>query len=246
MSESEPIKATSSSPDALAPLMFYVLDESGYGTYTSQPLIEFLGLEKEQDLLGIGWVDFIHEEDRQVVLEHVIAACCTRKPFTMEYRIRQDRHTYVWMLDIGMPNHTPTGEFKGYVGLLFTMPAQSLAANESRKARRVLGEPQDLPIFMHRFDGTITYWGEAAAMLYGWTADEAQGCKLDDLIYRYESARLTETREILSEQNEWSGTLTHQTKSGRSVPVQVRSAFLTDNPTAPLSTQGLVTVVCPQ
>lgn len=68
----------------------------------------------EQEL-GNGWAEGVHPEDLPYCLETYRSSFKARKPFTMEYRLRNAQAEYRWVLDNGIPRYTQ-GQFAGYIG----------------------------------------------------------------------------------------------------------------------------------
>jgi PAS domain S-box-containing protein len=56
--------------------------------------------------------------------------------------------------------------------------------------------------------------------LYGWTAEEAVGRPVQELIYREDLSRLADATRIVVEKGEWNGELRHDAKDGREVIVE--------------------------
>lgn len=78
-------------------------------------------------------------------------------------------------------------------------------------------------------EGQITYWNNAAEDLYGWSADEAMGRLLMDLIL--EQGHRSQAFEVLAsttQGNKWSGEFLVHHKDGTVFPVHVTTAPLLD------------------
>jgi PAS domain S-box-containing protein len=63
----------------------------------------------------------------------------------------------------------------------------------------------------------ILYWNKGAERYYGWTAAEALGKNIEQLLYPGGSQEFTEARRVTIEQGEWGGELHQVTKSGRTI-----------------------------
>ena len=54
-------------------------------------------------LLGTGWLDTVHPDDRDHCARIYIPAIEARTPFRMEFRIRRADGDYRWVLSLGLP-----------------------------------------------------------------------------------------------------------------------------------------------
>lgn len=76
-------------------------------------------------------------------------------------------------------------------------------------------------------DGTVRYWNQAAASLYGWTAEEAVGRHVADLIGMDPEVRAQAVAELLRD-GVYTGELSQTTRDGRSIIVDCRWQVLSD------------------
>lgn len=77
--------------------------------------------------------------------------------------------------------------------------------------------------------GRITYWNQAAARLFGWTAGEAIGRQACDLLYRGDPETFTEMLRETDSRKSWSGELMKTNRSGESIIVEHRRSVLQDS-----------------
>jgi len=68
----------------------------------------------------------------------------------------------------------------------------------------------------------IRYWNKGAERLYGWTAGEAAGKKVDEFLFRSGASFVTRAMKSLLLQGEWQGEMEHAAKAG---PVVVNSRW---------------------
>jgi len=71
-------------------------------------------------------------------------------------------------------------------------------------------------------DGRVTYWNPAAVELYGWTADEAIGAHIDDLVNAGVRNCRPDIAHALLRDLEWQGRVAQFGKSGKPVLVELR------------------------
>lgn len=106
--------------------------------------------------------------------------------------------------------------------------------SEDRKAQRKIAEQAALlnqaqdAILVQDLDGQITYWNKGAERLFGWTAAEAIGLRVQDFLYRDEETFVDGLAAVLKDST-WNAELTDLTKAGKTVLVQSRWTLLRDD-----------------
>ncbi|HTB57448.1 MAG TPA: PAS domain-containing protein [Polyangia bacterium] len=142
-----------------APVMVWRAGADLLCDFFNKPWLEFTGRSLEQEL-GNGWTEGVHPEDLQRCLETYLAAASARQRFTMEYRLRQADGEYRWILDNGVPSHSPDGTFSGYVGSCIDITALKNAAAEhvalARAEAAVEARDDFLGIVTHDIRGPLT------------------------------------------------------------------------------------------
>jgi PAS domain S-box-containing protein len=92
--------------------------------------------------------------------------------------------------------------------------------SESEARQRDLLATLSLGTFMARdLDGTIRYWADGCARLYGWTSEEAMGRSAQALLGTIFPVPLPEIEAALMRAGEWTGDLRHQARDGRELVV---------------------------
>jgi PAS domain S-box-containing protein len=100
---------------APVPLMYSRAD--GACLFVNQAWLDFSG-RKVEDELASGWIELIHPEYRDGVVEEYWRAFETLRPFTAEAPFRRHDGQYRWMLGKGAPRFRDDGSFAGYIGCL--------------------------------------------------------------------------------------------------------------------------------
>jgi len=83
--------------------------------YFNEPWLAFTGRPLEQEL-GQGWAAGVHPDDRSRCLAGRAAAFERRETYRMEYRLRNAKGQYLWVVDRGMPRLDGQGKFLGFIG----------------------------------------------------------------------------------------------------------------------------------
>jgi PAS domain S-box-containing protein len=107
------------------------------------------------------------------------------------------------------------------------------AEEKLREQATLLDKAQDA-IIVRGLDHRILYWNKSAERLYGWTAAEAVGCSIQELLYR-EPTFFDQATETVLAKGEWVGELTQFTKAGQELIVQGRWTLVRDDRSRPKS-----------
>jgi PAS domain S-box-containing protein len=97
-----------------APVMTWMSGPDKQAIYYNARALAFTGHPSE-DLLGDGYMQLVHPEDREQYLEIYFTAADARAPFSTEVRYRRVDGEYRWILVSGVPRIVD-GEFLGHIG----------------------------------------------------------------------------------------------------------------------------------
>src|SRR5207244_2894224 len=84
----------------------------------------------------------------------------------------------------------------------------------------------------------VTFWNEGAEQLYGWSADEAIGQQLGDLLFGESSERAALLQKLISA-GEYYGEIKHRCKDGREVTVDSRTTLIRNDDGTPRAVLGI-------
>jgi len=90
-------------------------DDSGVG-FVNRQFVDYTGLDTAQ-LLGSGWADTVHPDDRTRVLECVTSILTSGTSAETEMRLRRSDGSYRWFLFRGTPQHDVSGTVVGWCGV---------------------------------------------------------------------------------------------------------------------------------
>jgi two-component system CheB/CheR fusion protein len=153
----------------------------------------------------------INVADLPRVLAEVIDSMTTR-----ELEV-QDKHGR-WYLMRVRPYRTPDNTIDGAIILLFDIDAVKLSRDVLKRQARLLEQAHEA-VLVREMTGEIVYWNRGAELLYGFSANEAQG-KLTHELLGKTSAVQTALNQALIHEGRWSGELAHRTKDGRELAVE--------------------------
>ncbi|OYW30972.1 MAG: hypothetical protein B7Z47_02525 [Chthoniobacter sp. 12-60-6] len=164
---------------------------------------------------------------------------------------------------VGRRLDSSTGKLLGLIFVLFRAPLQEpdfvvamlqiFAARAAAELERqetdarvreqaaLLDKAQDA-ILVRDLDHRILYWNHSAERLYGWSAGEAVGRTVRDLIYR-DAAPLDAAFKKLMSSGEWFGELEQVTKDGKPLTVEGHWSLVRDELGNPQSVLAINTDV---
>lgn len=162
---------------------------------------------------------------------------------------------------VGIPLLNRKDEVAGLMAVLFTSPMKEtrlvtstlrifaaraaselnrqLADARIREQASLLDKARDA-ILVRDLDHKITYWNKSAERLFGWTAAEAIGRSVVDLLYE-EKSEFFEAHEQTLQADEWAGELTQIDKAGREIIIDARWSLVRDDAGSPQSVLSINT-----
>lgn len=97
------------------PEMMWLADEAHNMIFVNKAWLNFTGTDLE-DELGIGWLQAVHPEDLETVIEERKAAFQKQVFYAITFRFRKRDGGYRWLTLKGNPLYNQLGEFLGYTG----------------------------------------------------------------------------------------------------------------------------------
>lgn len=116
----------------VSPVGIFYTDETGYTTYVNRRWCQITGLSAEQ-ALGYGWLNAVHEEDRERLLHGWREATQLERLSISEYRYIRPNGKVVWVMGQATPERNAKNEVIGYVGTTTDITEQKMADEEIRQ-----------------------------------------------------------------------------------------------------------------
>jgi PAS domain S-box-containing protein len=156
-----------------APVLISISGPEG-AQFCNQAYRDFVGVESDAELIGLGWTRYLHPDDRD---EHVAAymqAVQQLAQFEADFRLRRADGQYRWMKTVAKPRFVDRGTFIGYAACTLEIHDRKIAEAQLALLAAVVNSSQDA-IYSFTVDGRILSWNGAAETLFGWTEAEMLG-----------------------------------------------------------------------
>ena len=116
---------------------------------------------------------------------------------------------------------------------------QNERADEKIRSQAALLDVARDAIIVRDFADKITYWNEGAHRLYGWTAAEAVGRTMSELLLGEDGKVAAEAFRAVQDREDWAGEMQNLTRAGGKLTVQSRWTVVRDRAGVP---QGILVV----
>lgn|SRR5690348_6973389 len=124
-----------------APVMIWMSGTDMGCFYFNRAWLDFRGRTLEQES-GNGWAEGVHADDLERCVQHYVGSFEKRVAFAMSYRLQNANGEYHWILDRGVPQYSPDGEFLGFYGGCAETPVDA-AVSRINELRVTLRKMQD-------------------------------------------------------------------------------------------------------
>ena len=144
----------------VSPVGIFRTDVNGFKTYVNSRWCKISGLENEK-ALGNGWLNAVHEDDKELLFENWKSATSKQENSIFEYRIVRPDGAISWVMGQAIPERNAKNEVVGYIGTITDITERILAEKKFRKIHKkmeaVLDAIPDL-LFEVGLDGRIYYY----------------------------------------------------------------------------------------
>jgi PAS domain S-box-containing protein len=158
-----------------------------------------------------------------------------------EYRFRRSDGSYAQVLDRGFVIRKPDGSPRRMAGGMSDLTLQHRADSRIREQAALLNEANDA-IVVRDMDDKVTFWNRSAERIFGWTAAEALGRPVRELL-QLDPMEADRVRAELLRAGEWTATLVEHSKTGHPVWIDGRWTLMRDTQGRPTSILGIKTDV---
>jgi PAS domain S-box-containing protein len=182
------------------------------------------GVSRER-LIGSDFSDYFTEPDKARAGYQEVFASGTVHDYPLSLR-----HTSGRVMEV-LYNATVYQNEAGEVEGVFAAARDITQHKEAEKKLREQAALLDLAhdaIILRDIEGHILFWNRGASDLYGWTAEEASGKLIHELLHTEFPESLQSLQDGLNRTRQWDGELKHSCRSGQQVVVASRWSLLRD------------------
>jgi len=178
------------------PQHIWTADTAGQLNYFNLSVYNYSGFTPEE-MERKGWVDMVHNDDREENIRVWKQAIKTGSDFIFEHRFRRHDGTYRWQLSRAIPQRDADGNIQMWVGSstdieyqkTFTTELERQVKERTKELKELnesltkseeryhlmVEEVQDYAILYLNRDGTVENWNKGAEKIKGYKANEIIG-----------------------------------------------------------------------
>ncbi|MFD0913465.1 hybrid sensor histidine kinase/response regulator [Methylophilus luteus] len=164
-----------------APAILWATESNGICSFLTSGWYEFTGQPKNNGL-GFGWLDAVHDEDREAVRLVFADAHVKSKEFTCEHRILHSDGTYHWVINTGRPNLSSSNQLLGMVGNVLDITHRKLL--EEKIKLESDRKDEFLAMLAHELRNPLAPIASSAELLRLLRPDDEQVLKTSGIIGR--------------------------------------------------------------
>ncbi|MDP5145263.1 EAL domain-containing protein [Shewanella sp. ULN5] len=119
-----------------SPAMIWTSNAELSVDFYNQQIVDFSG-RGMSELQTLGFFDLVHPEDEKIVTSERAAAFEQKKPFKLEYRLKNCQGEYRFILENCVTKTSSSGDFDGYIGLCIDITSRIFMEEQLRLAAAV-------------------------------------------------------------------------------------------------------------
>lgn len=119
------------------PDLMWVTDKHHQLIYVNTAWLHFRGTSLEVEM-GNGWLDHVHPEDKEQVVQERRQAFVVQQPYAITFRFKKNDGCYRWMNMKGNPVYSDSGNFKGYAGTALDITPVKEAQIQIRRQQELM------------------------------------------------------------------------------------------------------------
>ncbi|WP_159448112.1 PAS domain S-box protein [Papillibacter cinnamivorans] len=194
-------------------------DSKGVITYINDILASSLGYRPEE-LIGRHYFDFVLPEDMEKAMTYWkerLAGSSLR----FDFRIGKRGGGFIWVIASSTSIRDPEGNYLGSLTMYTDITERKRMEDGLAFHSHVLENVQEAICALDK-NYRITYWNEAAERMYGWTAQEAVGKYLANVLnVVIKNASVKEITRKLGENSQINMDMVHYHKNGSAIQVYI-------------------------
>lgn len=183
-------------------------------------------ISRREDIERQGYVDSALREKFKKTLEEngVIIG--------FEYEVYRKDGAKIWVSENARAVRDANGAVIYYEGTVQDITERKRAEQRLREQADIINRARDIVVIRNFADDRITFWNSGAERVYGWSASEAIGRPMGELIFGQSSNREALIEHLVST-GEFHGEIKHRTKDGREAIVDSRVTLIRNDDGTP-------------
>ena len=184
---------------------------------------------EEFNTQSVNWINIIHPDDKERVLQEVSEI--VKKPLSIvqEYRIIDKDGRARWIEDHKSSHFTEEGIFRGVDGIVLDVDLRKMAEEETQELISLIEHSSDF-IGLSTLDGNITFVNQAGLAMVGLDSlDEAKKTKIVDFAPdKIKTSLIEKALPMLRDNRRWTGeTRFINFKTGDTFPMEINAYLIT-------------------
>ena len=180
-------------------------------------------------------LDRTHPDDRLYLRQVIERVALERRSFSAEHRLRMPNGSVKHVRVVARRAASEDPERVLFIGAVTDITERKRAEETLREQADLLNLTHDA-IFVRDMDGIVRSWNRGAEALYGWTAAEAEGGLVSELLKTVSPMPLDHAIAELLHTGRWEGELVRSRKDGTQVVVASRWSLQRDTRRNPVAT----------